>query len=106
MAHMVRDHARPRNIQINENVACVLLSTVGLNIHITQPSRLRARRNRIVAVLANWSAVHSRSPGKARVSLVVNQTDEVQLMRRLPRAACEYSCKVIQNPRLSMTAIL
>ncbi len=76
----VRDHARPRNIQIDENVACVLLSTVGLNIHIATfqvASAQKPNRGR-VGQLVGGPQPFAR---KGAMSLVVNQTDEVQLMR-------------------------
>ncbi len=76
----VRDHARPRNIQIDENVACVLLSTVGLNIHIATfqvASAQKPNRGR-VGQLGGGPQPFAR---KGAMSLVGNPTDEVQLMR-------------------------
>ena len=82
----VRDHARPRHIQIDENVARILLSTIGLKIHIAtfqvasaqKPNRGRARQ------LPGGPEPFAR---KGPMGLVVNQTDEVQLVwhcRELP----------------------
>ena len=75
----VRGHARPRNIQIHENVACVLLSTVGLNIHIATfqvASAKKPNRGRVRQLLGTPESFARKGP----MGLVVNQTDEVQLV--------------------------
>ena len=76
----VRDHARPRNIQIDQNVASVLLSTVGLNIHIAtfQVASAQEPNRGCVGQLVGGPEPFAR---KGPMSLVVNQTNEVQLMR-------------------------
>ena len=77
-AHL-RDHARPRNIQIDENIACVLLSTVGLKIHIATfqvASAQKPNRGRVRQLLGGPEPFARKGP----TGLVVNQTDEVQLV--------------------------
>ena len=82
----VHDHARPRDIQIDENVACVLLSTVGLNINIATfqvASAQKPNGGRVRQLLGGPEPFAREGP----MSLVVNQTDEVQLVwhcRELP----------------------
>ena len=60
------DDSRVVAIQIDEDVAGIAILRVGVGwMYTSQPSRLRIRRNRMVAGWVNWAAVHSRSPGKA-----------------------------------------
>ena len=87
----VRNNARPRDVQIDENVTCVLLSTVGLNINIATFPVARAQKpNRgcVRQLLGGPEPFARKSP----MSLVVNQTDEVQLVwhcRELPANTLE-----------------
>jgi len=82
----VRDHARPRDVQIDQNVACVLLSPVGLNVHIATfqvASAQKPNRGCVRQLLGGPEPFARKSP----MRLVVNQTDEVQLVwhcRELP----------------------
>src|SRR5439155_24333510 len=76
----VGDHAWPRNIQIDQNVACVLLSTVGLNIPIATfqvASAQKPNRGRVRQLVGGPEPFARKGP----MNLVVNQTDEVQLVR-------------------------
>jgi hypothetical protein len=78
-AHVL-DHARPRNIQNDQNVACVLLSTVGLNIHVATfhiASAQKPNRGRAGQLVGGPEPFARKGP----MSPVVNQTDEVQLVR-------------------------
>jgi hypothetical protein len=78
-AHLL-DHKRPRNIQIDQNVACVLLSAVGLNIHVATfhiASAEKPNRGRAGQLVGGPEPLARKGP----MSPVVNQTDEVQLVR-------------------------
>ena len=64
-AHDLHDHWIS-TIQVDENIACVLVSGVGLE-YTSHPSQLRTRRKPMVAARTNWVAVQSRSPGNGRL---------------------------------------
>ena len=57
----------------------ILISGVRLDVHIN-PSQLRARGKRMLAVLANCGAVQNRSRGTVRPVCWVTQTDQVQFV--------------------------
>jgi hypothetical protein len=80
------DNARLRGVQIDENVACVLVPCVGLNIHIAPFAVARAQksdRDRVAQLVGGPKPFARKGP----TSLAVDQTDEVQLVghgRELP----------------------
>ena len=77
-AHELHDH-RIRAIQIDENIACVLVSGVGLDVYVASLAVANAQK-------PDGSRTHQlgRRPksfsGKRTTCLVVNQTDQIQLV--------------------------
>jgi hypothetical protein len=77
-AHEIHDR-RIRTIQVNENIACVLISGEGLDIYVASLAVANAQK-------ADRSRTQqlSRRPkplaGKRTAALVVNQTDQIQVI--------------------------